>query len=98
MLITGAAIIAAMIITIIIIYFLILPGYKKKIVADVLYGDISDDVVTETTTEVDNAYAAAELKDEISKYVANYFTTGKNNGSNGYCRMYGKCNLHSKKA
>lgn len=75
MLITGAAIIAAMIVTIIIIYFLILPGYKKKIVDDVLYGDISDDVVTETTTEVDNAYAAAELKDEISKYVANYFTT-----------------------
>lgn len=74
-LITGAVIIAAMIITIIIIYFLILPGYKKKIVDDVLYGDISDDVVTETTTEVDNAYAAAELKDEISKYVANYFTT-----------------------
>lgn len=75
MLITGAAIIAAMIITIIIIYFLILPGYKKKIVNDVLYGDISDDVVTATTTEVDNAYVAAELKDEISKYVANYFTT-----------------------
>ena len=74
-LITGAVIIAAMIITIIIIYFLILPGYKKKIVDDVLYGDISDDVVTETTTEVDNVYTAAEMKDEISKYVANYFTT-----------------------
>lgn len=44
---------------------------------DVLYGDISDDVVTETTTEVDNVYAAAELKDEISKYVANYFTNHK---------------------
>lgn len=68
-----AIVVAAMLATILIICACVLPVYKRMITNDILYGDLQTE--SSETVEVADTYNAAQIQDDVTKYVEAYFKT-----------------------